>query len=61
MFRFLASAPEAGQHREDLTDAPLKFWTAFSYLVVYDPTKRPIELIRVIHGARDVPSLLDNG
>ena len=58
-FRFLASSPEAGHSREDLTDAPVKFWTVFSYLVVYDPAKRPIEILNVIHGARDVPSLLD--
>lgn len=58
-FRFLASTPEAGHRREDLTDAPLKFWTVFSYLVAYDPAQRPIEILNVIHGARDVPSLLD--
>ncbi len=58
-FRFLARSPEAGHRREDLIDAPLKFWTVFSYLVVYDPAKRPIEILNVIHGARNVPSLLD--
>lgn len=36
-FRFLAAHPEAGHRREDLTDAPVKFWTVFSYLVVYGP------------------------
>ncbi|MGH2458936.1 MAG: type II toxin-antitoxin system RelE/ParE family toxin [Chloroflexota bacterium] len=59
--RFLGGTPEAGHHREDLTDAPLKFWTVFSYLIAYDPAKRPIEIVRVIHGARDVPSLLQDG
>jgi hypothetical protein len=32
----------AGHYREDLTDPPLKFWTVFSYLIVYDPAKRPV-------------------
>ena len=59
-FRFLASTPEAGHRPEDLTDAPVKFWTVFSYLVVYDPAKRPIEILNVIHGARDVPALLED-
>ena len=29
-FRFLAANPEAGHRRQDLTDAPVKFWTVFS-------------------------------
>ena len=58
-FRFLASTPEASHRREDLADAPVKFWMVFSYLVVYDPAKRPVEILNVIHGARDVPSLLE--
>jgi plasmid stabilization system protein ParE len=61
-FRFLGGTPGAGHSREDLTDAPVKFWTVFSYLIAYDPAKRPIEIVRVMHGARDVPSLLgDDG
>jgi plasmid stabilization system protein ParE len=58
-FRFLAANPEAGHRRTDLTDAPVKFWTVFSYLVVYDPAKRPTEVLNVLHGARDIASLLD--
>ena len=58
-FRFLAANPEAGHRREDLTDAPVKFWSVFSYLIIYDPAKRPIEILKVVHAARDIPSLLD--
>jgi plasmid stabilization system protein ParE len=36
-FRLLASRPEAGHLREDLTPLPVKFWSVFSYLIVYDP------------------------
>ena len=57
--RFLASQPEAGHLREDLTDAPVRFWSVFSYLVVYDPRKRPIEIVRVLHGNRDVAAILE--
>ena len=60
-FRFLAANPEAGHRRPDLTDAPVKFWTVFSYLIVYDPAKRPTEVLNVLHGARDIASLLDDG
>ena len=58
--RFLGANPEAGHLREDLTDAPLKFWTVFSYLIVYDPAKRPIEILNIIHSARDVQALLED-
>ncbi len=35
--RLLASHPEAGHFRRDLTPLPVKFWSVFSYLIVYDP------------------------
>ena len=51
---FLGDSPAAGHYRQDLTDQPVKFWSVFSYLIIYDPEKRPIEVIRVLHGARDI-------
>ena len=36
----------------------LKFWTVYSYLVVYDPDSRPLTIVAVLHGARDVEQLL---
>lgn len=57
--RFLAAQPDAGHFREDLTDASVRFWPVFSYLVVYDSVKRPIEIVRVLHGNRDVAAILD--
>ena len=32
-FRLLASHPEAGHLRSDLTPLPVKFWPVFSYLM----------------------------
>ena len=52
--RLLARHPELGHTRTNLTDLPLKFWPVFSYLIVYDPARRPIEIVRVVHGARDL-------
>jgi toxin ParE1/3/4 len=54
----LAETPGIGHTREDLTDRPLKFWTVYSYLVVYDPESRPLTIVAVLHGARDVEHLL---
>jgi plasmid stabilization system protein ParE len=58
-FRLLASNPEAGHLRQDLTTLPVKFWSVFSYLIVYDPAASPIAIVRVIDGRRDVRAILD--
>jgi plasmid stabilization system protein ParE len=29
-----------------------------NYLIVYDPGKNPLQIIRILHGARDLPSVL---
>ena len=57
-FELLAERPGIGHVREDLTDRPLKFWSVYSYLVVYDPESRPLTIVAVLHGARDVEQLL---
>jgi len=54
---FLAGTPDAGHSRKDLTAAPVKFWQVFSYLVVYDPSSQPINIVRIVHTSRDLKSL----
>ena len=56
--RRLAQNPGMGHRREDLTNAPVLFWPVGSYLIVYNPARRPLEIVRVLHGARDFASLL---
>jgi len=56
---FLNQTPGAGHSREDLTNKPVRFWQVYSYLIVYDPTPRPIRIIRVLHGNRDVTGILN--
>jgi antitoxin ParD1/3/4/toxin ParE1/3/4 len=53
----LAEIPRVGHTREDLTDQPVLFWPVASYLIIYDPNSKPLSIVRVVHGARDVPSL----
>jgi hypothetical protein len=43
--------PGIGHTRQDLTDQPVKFWSVYSYLVVYDPESRPLTIVAVLHGA----------
>ena len=57
-FVLLASRRDIGHGREDLTDRPLKFWSVYSYLVVYDPVSEPLTILTVLHGARDVAQIL---
>jgi toxin ParE1/3/4 len=60
-FRLLADHPEAGHRRDDLTPLPVKFWPVFSYLIAYDPIARPVGIVRVLHGRRDVAAILKRG
>lgn len=54
----LAKQPELGHWRPDLTSKPVRFWRVYSYLVVYDPTSRPLEVVRILSGYRDITELL---
>ncbi len=54
---FLAGIPGAGRLRGDFTDEPVKFWSVFSYMIVYDPAAEPIGIARVVHGNQDLKSL----
>jgi plasmid stabilization system protein ParE len=58
-FRLLASRPALGYSREDLRIPSLRFWPVGSYLIVYLAAKRPIEIVAVVHGARDVPTVIN--
>ena len=58
---FLAEGPLRGRTREDITRLPLRFWTvqAFpNYIIVYDPQSDPLQIIRILHGSRDVQAIL---
>ena len=54
----LAERPGIGHTREDLTDRPVTFWSVYLYLVVYDPESRPLTIVAILHGARDVGQLM---
>ena len=53
----IAENPGIGHGRADITEKPVLFWPTGSYLIVYAPRK-PVEIVRVLHGARDVPGLM---
>ena len=57
--RRLAEYPGIGHVREDLTDRPFRFWPVYAYLIVYRPESRPLEIVRILHGARDAGRILE--
>ena len=50
----LASMPHLGHVREDVTVTHLRFWSHYSYLIVYNPNSKPLEVVRILHGVRDL-------
>ena len=52
--RTLADFPGFGHLRMEAGDDSLRFWSVYSYLIVYRPNTKPLEIVRVIHGARDL-------
>jgi toxin ParE1/3/4 len=54
----LAQMPGIGHVREDLADETLRFLPVRSYLIIYRPDTRPIQIVRVVSGYRDIAELL---
>ena len=57
--KLVGRVPGTGHVREDLTGRPVKFWPIYSYLIVYDPESKPIQILRILHGMRNVEEILN--
>lgn len=57
-FEALGHTPGMGHRREDLTSYPIFFWPVGAYLIIYRAERRPIELVAVTQGSRDIPAFL---
>jgi len=55
----LAKNPGKGHWRDDLADRRHRFFLVYSYLIVYRPETKPMQVIRVLHASRDIQALLD--
>jgi toxin ParE1/3/4 len=51
---FLSENPGAGHKRRDLTGHDVKFFPIYSYLIVYRPEIKPLEVVSILHGRRDL-------
>jgi antitoxin ParD1/3/4/toxin ParE1/3/4 len=58
-FRNLAQMPGMGHFRDDLLDRRYKFWCVYSYLIAYEWQVKPIRVIAVAHGARDLETFFE--
>jgi toxin ParE1/3/4 len=59
MLHRLAKTPGMGHHREELLDRRDRFWAFYSYVICYAWQKRPIQIVAVVHGARDLAAFFD--
>jgi antitoxin ParD1/3/4/toxin ParE1/3/4 len=54
----LARNPGIGHWRKDLTDEAVKFSPVYSDLIVYGPDTRPLHMVAILQGRRDVRQVL---
>ena len=55
---FLSRNPGAGHWRKDLTDLALRFSPIYSYLIAYLPETKPLQIVAILHGRREVAKVL---
>lgn len=56
--QLLARTPELGRKRADLAPE-LRGLPVGNYVIFYRPVHDGIQVVRVLHGARDIPSLFE--
>ena len=54
----LARTPGQGHRRPEYTKAPILFYPVYSYLIAYRPGTRPLQILAIVHGARNVRKVL---
>jgi len=54
----VAKNPGVGHWREEFADKRHRFLLVYSYLIVYRYEAKPIQIVRVLHAARNVQSIL---
>lgn len=56
--KLLASQPMMGHQRKDIADPRYRFWPVYSYIIAYRIDANTLIVVRVIHGARDMRTVL---
>ena len=55
----LARFPGLGHYHDELLSRKYRFWNFYSYVVVYAWEARPIRVVSIVHGARDLAVFLN--
>ena len=60
--RRIVDRPQLGRVRPELFPPRFRSWAVqgFPYLLIYDAERRPPQVVRVLHMARDLAALLDD-
>ncbi len=57
----LGRSPGIGHYHDELLSRKYRFWNFDSYVVVYAWETTPIQIISVVHGARDLAAFFSRG
>ncbi len=58
-FDLLAEHAGIGHYKESVLPKDYRFHAVARYLIVYRWQTKPIEIIAIVHGARDLPTVLE--
>ena len=53
-FHTLGRSPGIGHYHEELLSRKYRFWNLYPYVVVYAWEATPIQVVGIVHGARDL-------
>ena len=56
--QLLSETPRIGVIRTSLAEADVRFWVVRNHIVVYRPETKPLEVLRVLSGYRDLTAHL---
>ena len=59
-FSFLGDNPGVDRLRDDVSDESVRSWIVDSYVIVYRERKGRIEVVRILHGARDIGTIMND-
>ena len=57
-FEHLAVWPQTGRIRPEFAPPDIRFWIVDEYLVLYNPSSVPVEIVAILHGAQDLCDLI---
>ena len=57
-FRTLGRTPGIGHYHDELLSRRYRFWNLYPFVIVYAWETTPIQVVSVVHGARDLATFL---